>query len=80
MVFVRAPLIAPAYFYPPPLPYYYPGIFTRPPAPDYMEPYPGQSIPRQSQYWYYCSSSNAYYPYVQQCPEGWQQVAPQPPS
>ena len=30
-------------------------------------------------YWYYCQASNAYYPYVRECPAGWQQVAPQPP-
>ena len=24
--------------------------------------------------WYYCDSSKAYYPYVQQCPEGWSTV------
>lgn len=30
-------------------------------------------------YWYYCASAAAYYPYVYQCPEGWQQVMPPPP-
>lgn len=30
-------------------------------------------------YWYYCQAANAYYPYVRECPAGWQQVAPQPP-
>jgi hypothetical protein len=30
-------------------------------------------------YWYYCVASQAYYPYVQQCPGGWRQVLPTPP-
>jgi hypothetical protein len=59
-------------YYPPPLPYYYgygPGYYAPPAA-----------IPQQQGYWYFCRSANAYYPYVQQCPEGWQPVVPQPPS
>jgi len=28
--------------------------------------------------WYYCADSNAYYPYVTQCPSGWVAVAPTP--
>lgn len=31
-------------------------------------------------YWYFCREANAYYPYVQQCAGGWQQVVPQPPT
>lgn len=31
-------------------------------------------------FWYYCADSQAYYPYVKQCPAGWQQVTPQPQS
>ena len=30
------------------------------------------------QYWYYCKSGKGYYPYVKECPEGWQKVLPQP--
>ncbi len=30
------------------------------------------------QYWYFCPSSNGYYPYVKECPQGWQQVPAQP--
>ena len=29
--------------------------------------------------YYFCRSTNAYYPQVGQCAEGWQQVAPKPP-
>jgi hypothetical protein len=28
------------------------------------------------QYWYYCQSAGAYYPYVTSCPEAWLPVAP----
>ena len=33
-----------------------------------------------SNYWYYCSNPQGYYPYVKECPAGWQKVAPQPPA
>jgi len=32
------------------------------------------------QWWYWCASNQAYYPYVQNCAEGWQRVAPQVPA
>jgi hypothetical protein len=31
-----------------------------------------------AQWWYWCASSQGYYPYVSNCAEGWQRVAPQP--
>jgi FKBP-type peptidyl-prolyl cis-trans isomerase FkpA len=31
----------------------------------------------QASFWYYCSDAKAYYPYVRECPSGWQQVVPQ---
>ena len=31
-------------------------------------------------YWYHCSNPEGYYPYVKDCPAGWQQVAPSPAS
>ena len=75
-VFIGGAIYAPLY-YPPP--YYYPPTYYYPPPVQYVEPYPAPSAP-QSSYWYYCPDSGAYYPYVQQCPSGWQQVTPQPPS
>jgi len=41
----------------------------------YIEPpiYIQQPI---QQYWYFCNSKNAYFPYVKECPEGWMQVVP----
>ncbi len=55
-------------------PYYYadPPVITQQ-TPVYVEP-----TPPAQQYWYYCENSQAYYPYVQECPGGWIQVIPQP--
>jgi len=69
----------PAYY---PVPYYAP-------VPMYIEQeapaiYIEQGQDPESQAWYYCESARAYYPYVGECPEGWQRVVPdltpQPPS
>ena len=81
-VFIGAPLFAPLPFYSYPLaPYYdYPAPLMAPAAPVYIEQYPGQAEPQQSADWYYCASTNGYYPYVKQCAEGWQRVPSQPPS
>lgn len=32
----------------------------------------------QVNYWHYCRDPDGYYPYVEKCPGGWLQVAPQP--
>ncbi len=72
----------PHYYYPP-YPYYYPyspaAIVVQQPPTVYVEQQPA---PQQEQqpagYWYYCGDSRAYYPYVKECPGGWQRVAPQP--
>jgi len=29
-------------------------------------------------WWYYCDQSRGYYPYVRECPTGWQRVPPTP--
>jgi hypothetical protein len=53
-----------------------------------VEPYPRVVVERPPQVvlppqpppsWYYCENPQGYYPYVQQCPGGWRQVAPTPP-
>jgi hypothetical protein len=78
-VFIGAPVVlgglAHTWPYYPPPPYYYPA------APYYPPTYVEQGVPQQPAplYWYYCPNTNAYYPYVKECPGGWQQVAPQPP-
>ncbi len=56
----------PAPVYPYPNPYVPPVVVATPPPPD-----------ASPQYWYYCRSASAYYPYVTSCPEGWMQVVPQ---
>jgi hypothetical protein len=81
-VFIGAPLFAPWPLYSYPVaPYYdYPAPLMAPAGPVYIEQYPGQVEPQQSADWYYCASSNAYYPYARECAEGWQRVPSQPPS
>lgn len=32
----------------------------------------------QQGWWYYCASARGYYPYVKECPGGWQKVPPAP--
>ncbi|MEI6803402.1 MAG: hypothetical protein WCK83_09560 [Burkholderiales bacterium] len=48
------------------------------PQPTYAIPAPAvQGPPAAPGYsWYFCKSVGQYYPYTQNCPEGWQQVAP----
>ena len=84
-LFVGAPLLWGGYYG---SPYYYPPSYYYPPYPAasppvYMEqgaPAPATApAPSQAYWWYYCADSQSYYPYVRQCPGGWQRVAPQPP-
>ena len=67
-----------------PYPYYYPPPYVAPAAPPvYIErgdPQGAAPAPQQQSqsYWYYCADSKTYYPYVRECPGGWQRVPPQP--
>lgn len=60
---------------------YPPTVITVPVAPPV---YIQQTAPAVQQnptgYWYYCNNPQGYYPYVKQCPNGWQQVEPTPPA
>jgi hypothetical protein len=48
-------------------------------SPRYYYPPPRYSpAPPQPAYWYFCPEYNAYYPYVQYCPSGWQPVPARP--
>jgi hypothetical protein len=87
-VYVGVPWVYPPFgYYPPPI--YYPRVYVPPVAPVVVVPTPPVYIEQsgippaspvlETGYWYYCSEAQAYYPYVKQCPGGWQQVAPQPP-
>lgn len=62
-------------------PYYYPPpVVTVPAQPQtYIERGAQADAPGPASYWYYCREGNAYYPYVKQCPGGWEQVNPTPP-
>lgn len=67
--------------YQPYYPYYPPAIVTIPVNPPiYIERSPPQPAqPLSPGFWYYCSDPEGYYPYVQECPNGWRQVDPIPP-
>ncbi len=79
----------PAYTYPEPAyPYTYPGPAYAYPGPavapsaGYIEQYVPHAAPAPAQVqgdWFYCAGSNAYYPYVRECLEGWQRVPSTPP-
>ena len=66
-------------------PYGYPSVVVTPPPQVYVQPAPQTSVqpppaqPPAQPSWYYCENPQGYYPYVQQCPGGWQPVAPTPP-
>jgi len=78
-----------------PYPYYYPGYYPPAAAavpsspPQYIEQGdvnggeaagtydPGAPAPAV---WYHCSKPEGYYPYIRDCPGGWEQVPAQPPS
>jgi len=68
------------WWYPPYYPYYPPAVVTVPATPPtYIEQGGAQAPAQQPQgYWYYCAASKTYYPYVKECPAGWQRVTPQP--
>jgi hypothetical protein len=48
-----------------------PPIYIQQQAPAITEKYPAG-------YWYYCRNPDGYYPYVKECPNGWQQVSSTP--
>lgn len=82
----------PVFGYPYPYPYafpypYYPEYY--PPAviavpsepPQYMEQGDTSATPQapEPSYWYHCARPAGYYPYVKNCPGGWQKVPAEPP-
>ena len=76
-VFVGGPVWDP---YPYPYyPYYPPAVVVQPAPPTtYIEQAAPEAAEPAAGYWYYCAASKTYYPYVKDCPAGWQRVAPQP--
>ena len=78
-VVIGAPLFWPGHYYP--APYYYPPVVAVPASPPvYIEQGSSEAAPPRGNWWYYCADAKAYYPYVKQCPGGWERTAPQPPS
>lgn len=58
-----------------PRPYYYwPGYWPG----YYYPPVVAAPVVAAPAYWYYCAPLAAYYPYVAECPAGWQLVEPHP--
>jgi len=74
---------APAYAYPAPA-YAYPGAaIGSSSTPVYVDQGAAQAAPAPAQAqadWFYCPAAKGYYPYVNECPAGWQRVPAQPPS
>ncbi|MBI3265029.1 MAG: hypothetical protein HYZ58_18030 [Acidobacteria bacterium] len=87
-VFIRPHIVFPIgpFFAPYWAPYGYSSVVVTPPPQVYVQPAPPTSVqpppaqPSAQPSWYYCENPRGYYPYVQQCPGGWQPVAPTPPS
>jgi hypothetical protein len=60
------------WWYPPPY-YYYPvGVPLE--SVTYIEQ--ADTAVEPDRWWYYCESSTSYYPYVKECPAGWERVPP----
>ena len=60
-------------------PLYGPPIVIEQAPPVYIEQQPAAPASTQTNYWYYCNAARAYFPYVKECPSGWQKVLPRPP-
>jgi hypothetical protein len=72
-----SPYYYPTYYYPPAPVYYSPVIVQSPPV--YTERQDVAPAAQTQSYWYYCSAAKGYYPYVKDCPGGWQKVPSVPP-
>lgn len=75
------PYYSPYYY---PYNYYPPAVASGPQV--YVEqenvvaaPVPQAPAQQPGSWWYFCQKTQSYYPYVKECPGGWQKVAPQPP-
>ena len=72
------------YYYDPYYPYhpysypYYgePSVVIEKQAPVYVQPNRQQE---ESDYWYFCTKPQGYYPYIKRCPGGWLKVVPSAP-
>jgi hypothetical protein len=57
-------------------------VVYAPPPVAYLPPSQPMVLAAQPQpaVWYYCEASGKYFPYVQECPAGWQTHAATPPT
>jgi hypothetical protein len=87
-LYIGGPYLYP--YYPPyPYGYYPPVIITPAPAqptiyieqqqPVQAPPAVIQPVAPENYYWYHCANPDGYYPYIKECPAGWQKVTPTPP-
>lgn len=79
------PLYPRPFYYPSPYgygPYYAPApVVVVPPTQQvYIEQHsePVEPVHENRRFWYYCDDARSYYPYVKECPGGWQKVLPLP--
>jgi hypothetical protein len=61
-------------YYAPPVVYAPPVAYLPPPQPMVLAAQPQPAV------WYYCEASGKYFPYVQDCPSGWQTQPATPPT
>lgn len=67
-------------YYPPPYVYLPTVVMVPTTPPVYTEQQQAQPAQPQTGYWHYCQNPQGYYPYVKNCPGGWLQVSPSPPT
>ncbi len=72
------PYAYPYYPYPYYYPYYPPVVAVPSQPPVYIEE--GDEQAEAQDYWYHCNKPEGYYPYIKNCPGGWERVVPTPPS
>ena len=65
------------WWYPPPYYYPYPVVYPAQPV-SYIEQGRAPVAVQPAGWWYYCDASTSYYPYVRECPSGWQRVPASP--
>jgi hypothetical protein len=63
-----------------PYPYYWGPTYYAPPTVVYAPQPQVNYVAQPQQSWYYCANPQGYYPNVQSCPAGWQQVPATPPA
>jgi len=78
-------IYAPPVYAPVPVqPYYVEQTYISPPVTALPLPPPtmGQYQPQEiagGQWWYFCRKPAGYYPFIRECPSGWEKVSPTPP-